>query len=266
MEYRLAGKGRNVSAFPMSPEERVIRRDLAAAYRLIAHFGWDDLLGTHLSARIPGADGDAFLINPLGLMFDEITASSLIKINLAGEVLQETPYDVNNAGFVIHSAVLAARPDVNSVIHLHTLDGVAVSTMKEGLLPLNQTAMAMCGNIAYHDYEGPAATEEEKEHLARDIGDKRLMMLRNHGTLAAAPSIAEAFFRIHNLEWACTVQVRTLAMGRELNQADPKVIADTARIHSNDPKNIGFFDTYSNNLVWPALLRKLDRVNPGYAD
>lgn len=265
MDFRL-NSARKIDAMEISDEERAIRRDLAAAYRLFAHFGYDDLLGTHLSARVPSAEGDAFLINPLGLMFDEITASSLIKVNYAGDVLQETPYAVNRAGHVIHSAVLEGCPHLNSVMHLHTLDGVAVSATKEGLLPLNQTAMAMCGNIAFHEYEGPATSDEEKEHLARDIGDKRLMLLRNHGTLSAGTTVGEAFYRLYNLEWACTVQVKTLSMGRELNEADPKVVESTGRIFSNDPKNMAFFDTYTRDLLWPALLRRLDRVNPGYED
>lgn len=151
-------------------------------------------------------------------------------------------------------------------MHLHTLDGVAVSATKEGLLPLNQTAMAMCGNVAYHDYEGPATSEEEKEHLARDIADKRLMILRNHGALSAGESVAEAFYRLYSLEWACTVQARTLSMSRDINHADSNVFASTSRIFSNDPKNLAFFRNYSSELLWPALARRLDRVNPGYAD
>jgi len=246
----------------MSDEEARIRRDLAAAYRLVALFGWDDMLATHLSAKIVEPDGqETFLINPLGLMFEEVTASSLIKINLAGEILQDTPYKVNRAGFVIHSAVHAARPDAGCVIHLHSLDGVAVSTMEEGLLPLNQSAMIIASQIAYHDYEGLANDEAERERLVADLGDKRHMLLRNHGTLAIGRTVGAAFALMHVLEWCCTVQVRTLGMGRELRQGTPAVLAKMNGIMGNPNLN-----DYADTLTWPALLRKLDRSNPGYAD
>jgi len=245
----------------MSEEEARTRRDLAACYRLVALYGWEDMLATHISARLPQQDGrDCFLINPLGLMFEEITASSLIKVAMDdGEILQETPYEVNRAGYVIHSAVLAARPDIHCAIHLHSLDGVAVSATEEGLLPLNQTAMTIAGHVAFHEFEGVANNEEERERLAADLGHKPLMLLRNHGTLSVAPTIPSAFVLMYLLEWSCTVQVRTLGMARPLHAADPKVIAATGQLLDNPD-----LKKYADGLAWPALLRKLERCNPGY--
>jgi ribulose-5-phosphate 4-epimerase/fuculose-1-phosphate aldolase len=244
----------------ISPEEARIRRDLAACYRLVALYGWDDMLATHISARLPPEDGEeCFLINPLGLMFEEITASSLIKVNMDGEILQHTPYKVNRAGHVIHSAVLAARSDIACAIHLHSLDGVAVSATEAGLLPLNQTAMTIAGHIAFHEFEGVANNEEERERLGADLGNKPLMLLRNHGTLSVAATIPSAFVLMYLLEWSCTVQVRTLGMGRPLHAADPKAIAATGRLIDNPD-----LKQYADALAWPALLRKLDRLNPGY--
>jgi ribulose-5-phosphate 4-epimerase/fuculose-1-phosphate aldolase len=244
----------------ISEEEARIRRDLAACYRLVALYGWEDMLATHISARLPREDGkECFLINPLGLMFDEITASSLIKVNMDGDVLQETPYQVNRAGFVIHSAVQAARPDITCAIHLHSLDGVAVSATEEGLLPLNQTAMTVASHIAFHEFEGVADNEEERERLGADLGNKPLMLLRNHGTLAVAATIPSAFVLMYLLEWSCTVQVRTLGMGRPLHAADPKAITATGQLLDNPD-----LKKYADALAWPALLRRLDRVNPGY--
>jgi ribulose-5-phosphate 4-epimerase/fuculose-1-phosphate aldolase len=244
----------------ITQEEARVRRDLAACYRLVALYGWDDMLATHISARLPRDDGkECFLINPLGLMFDEITASSLIKVDMDGEILQETPYEVNRAGYIIHSAVLAARPDITCAIHLHSLDGVAVSATQAGLLPLNQTAMTIASHIAFHEFEGVANNEEERERLAADLGSKPLMLLRNHGTLSVAPTIPSAFVLMYLLEWSCTVQVRTLGMGRPLHAADPEVIASTGQMLDNPD-----LKKYADALAWPALLRKLDRLNPGY--
>jgi len=268
VEIRMQGErsGKIVTSFPMSLEERTIRRDLAAAYRLVAYFGFEDPLANHLTAKVPSPQGDSFLINPLGMMFDEITASNLVKVNLAGEILQDTPYDINRAGFVIHSAIHEACPHAHCIMHLHSRNGVAVSALKDGLLPLNQTAIALQGNIAFHDYEGPATNDEEKVRLVQDLGDKRLMFLRNHGTLSIGESVGEAFYRMYYLEWACDVQVRTLGMGRPLYDADPAVISETSQIFSNDKEGLAFIARYTRDPYWPALLRKLDRVNPGYAD
>lgn len=250
------------TANPMSDQERICRRDLAACYRLVAHYGWDDLLATHLSAKIP--DEDAFLINPFGLMFDEITASSLVKVNLEGEILSPTPYAMNRAGFVIHSAVHAARHDAGCVMHLHTRDGVAVSATEGGLLPLNQTAMILTDAVTFHDYEGVAVDEAERARLAADLGNKPLMLLYNHGTLSVGASVAEAFLQMYMLEWACTVQVRTLSMGQPLHPASPDVIAHTSEAFGF--RNAAMTEKYARDLLWPALLRKLDRIDPGYVD
>jgi ribulose-5-phosphate 4-epimerase/fuculose-1-phosphate aldolase len=241
-------------------EEMQVRRDLAACYRLAALFHWDDLLATHISARVPG-EGVAFLINPIGLLFEEMTASRLVKVNLAGEVLQNTNDAINRAGFVIHSAVHEARPDAHCVMHLHTRDGVAVAALEEGLLPLNQTAMILSPHMAYHEYEGVAFHEAERPRLAADLGSKKLMLLRNHGTLSVGASIAEAFTLMYMLEWACTAQVRTLAMGRSVHSARDSALSETGLLLGHE-ENVRRF---TDGLVWPALLRKLDRENPGYA-
>jgi len=238
-------------------EEAAIRRDLAACYRLIAHFGWDDLIATHISASLPGED--AFLINPFGMLFEEVTASSLVKINAAGEILEPTPYGVNQAGFVVHSAVHMARPDAGCVIHLHTRDGVAVSMLDCGLLPYQQSAMVIASDIAVHEYEGIADDLDERERLAADLGTKNMMLLRNHGTLALGRTVAEAFSRIHVLETCCTIQIKAMSAGRELHVPDPQVIAAMAERMGPDA-----FRAFSDDLVWPAMLRKLDRIDPGY--
>jgi ribulose-5-phosphate 4-epimerase/fuculose-1-phosphate aldolase len=243
----------------VSAEEAQLRRDLAAAYRLIALYGWDDMIATHLSARVIENGEDAFLINPLGMFFEEITASSLIKVNMNGDVLHDTPYEVNRAGFIIHSAVHLARPDARCVIHLHTHDGIAVSMLEEGLLPLNQTAMLVADQVAYHEFEGVAFQEEERERLAADLGDKPLLMLRNHGTLAVGGSIAQAFVLMYMLETSCTIQIRAQGTGRPIHQPDLKAVAATA-VMSQRPNGMAYADT----LAWPPLLRKLDRANPGY--
>jgi ribulose-5-phosphate 4-epimerase/fuculose-1-phosphate aldolase len=246
----------------ITAEEARLRRDLAAAYRLVAMYGWDDMIATHLSARLTQENGEeAFLINPLGVFFEEITASTLIRVNMHGDVLQDTPYTVNKAGFVIHSAVHAARPDAGCVIHLHTPDGVAVSEMEEGLLPLNQTAMMIADHIAFHEYEGVATNEEERERLAADLGAKPLMLLRNHGTLSVGRTIAQAFVLMYMLESTCTIQIRAFGTGRPIHAPDPKVVSTMSHTLSR-PDAMAYADT----LAWPPLIRKLDRVNPGYAD
>jgi ribulose-5-phosphate 4-epimerase/fuculose-1-phosphate aldolase len=246
------------STFEGSATEWNVRVDLAACYRMIAHCGWDDLIATHMSARVPDED-DAFLINNFGLLFDEVTASSLVKVNLAGETLEDRGANVNPAGFTIHSAVYQTRKDAGAVIHLHTLDGMAVSTHVEGLLPLTQTAMTVWADIAYHDFEGSALDLAEREHLQRDLGSKNIMILRNHGTLSVGDSIPSAFIRIFQLENACTAQVRALAAGSQLTSVDPEAITKTI-----DPtgKNMRWFGKFA----WPAVRRKMDRVDPSYRD
>ena len=245
---------------PTEAAEFRLRQDLAALYRMAAHFGWDDLLATHISARVPGND-DAFLINPLGLMFDEVTASNLVKVNGDGEILGHSAYGINRAGFVIHSAVHRARPDAACVIHLHSRNGVAVSATRAGLLPLNQTALLLGQNIGFHDFEGIAFDLDEQPRLERDLGDKHVMFLRNHGTLVLGSSIASAFARCYSLEWACDVQVRTLGMGTELTPVAPEAIAKVAGQTSGD-----FMESYAQKLLWPAMLRKMTRLDPGFAD
>ena len=242
---------------PMSDAEWATRCDLAACYRLVAMNGWDDLLANHLTARVPD-EPHVFLINPFGLMFDEVTASNLVKIGPDGEPLAPTEYAVNRTGFVIHSAVHEARPDANCVIHLHTRDGVAVSMTEPGLLPLNQTAMAIDQDIAVHEYEGVALDLAERDRIAADLGDKNLMLLRNHGTLTVGRTVGEAFLRTYFLEWACTVQVRALATGQPLHDADP-VVVSAVRGHL-DPSAMASY----SDLVWRALLRRVARRDPDY--
>jgi ribulose-5-phosphate 4-epimerase/fuculose-1-phosphate aldolase len=243
-----------------SAAEAAIRIDLAACYRLVALYGWDDLIFTHISARVPGPEHH-FLINPYGMMFEEITASSLVKIDLKGVVIGTSPYAVNPAGFTIHSAVHEVRADAGCVIHLHTPDGTAVSTSAEGLLPLNQTAQIVIPDLAYHDYEGVALDLDERPRLQRDLGSKNIMLLRNHGTLAVGRTCAEAFLRMYFLERACTMQVRTRTLGGV--EADhptaPDVIEKNAKLARTSS-----LSELAKNLVWPALLRKLDRVDPSF--
>jgi ribulose-5-phosphate 4-epimerase/fuculose-1-phosphate aldolase len=242
----------------VSATEWQLRVDLAATYRLVAMYGWDDMIFTHISARVPGPDHH-FLINPYGLLFEEITASSLVKIDVEGRKIDETPYPVNPAGFTIHSALHMNRDDAHCVIHLHTDDGVAVSAQEEGLLPLDQHAMMICGDIAYHDYEGIALDLDERDRLVADIGkDKHAMLLRNHGTLALGKSCADAFMRMYYLERACTMQVRALSGGMKWNRVNQGVAEKTAQ------QGAMAFEGFAGALAWPALLRKLDRMDPSY--
>ncbi len=246
----------------MTPSEQQVRRDLAACYRLVALHGWDDLIFTHISARVPDEPGH-FLINPYGLLFEEITASSLVKIDLQGQVVGSAAYPVNPAGFTIHSAIHEVRHDAFCVMHLHTLDGTAVATHPQGLLPLNQTAQLVSPHLAYHDYEGVALDHAERPRLQHDLGDKDMMLLRNHGTLTVGRSCADAFLKMYFLERACAMQVRTLSTltSEQAYATQPDVIAKNAALmQSNAPRDL------AEKLVWPALMRKLDRVNPGYAD
>lgn len=242
----------------VSEEEWAVRVDLAALYRLVALYGWDDMIYTHISARAPGGE-EHFLINPYGLLFEEITASSLVKVDLDGNIVQETDHFINPAGFTIHSAVHAARPDVGCVIHLHTDDGVAVASQPHGLLMLSQHAMTLEGRVAYHDYEGIAVDLDERERLVRDLGDQPVMILRNHGTLSVGASCADAFMAIYFLERACTIQIRTLAGGRWVKPAKgvPAKVAD---------QSTPLFSGPAGDLAWPALLRKLDRTDPSFRD
>ena len=243
----------------MTEAEWSQRVNLAAAYRLVAMFGWDDLVDTHISARVPSPEHH-FLINPYGLLFEEITASSLIKVDLYGNQLSESQYSINPAGFTIHSAIHEVREDAGCVIHLHTLDGVAVSSCADGLLPLNQIAQYVTHDLAYHDYEGVALDHDERPRLQRDLGTKNHMLLRNHGTLTVGRSVASAFERMYHLERACSIQVRTRTLGATAYPVRDEVVDKNAKLFDNQDR----VELRSNQLVWPPLLRRLDRVNPGY--
>jgi len=241
----------------VSAEEWQARVDLAAAYRLVALFGWDDLVFTHLTAKVPGTEH--FLINPYGLMFEEITASSLVKIDLDGRKLLDSPFDINPAGFTIHSCIHAARHDAGCVMHVHSLNGIAVPAQRGGLLPVSQQSTFVLASLAYHDYEGVALNADEKPRLVRDLGDRNFLMLRNHGLLTVGPGIADAFLALYIFEAACTIQVRALAGGGELVPIAPAILAGVRAASAQVTRGLGA------NLVWPGLLRRLDRCNPGYA-
>jgi ribulose-5-phosphate 4-epimerase/fuculose-1-phosphate aldolase len=243
----------------VSEAEWKARVDLAALYRLVAVHGWDDMIFTHISARIPGPEHH-FLINPYGLFFGEITASSLVKVDLHGEIIDKGPYFINPAGFTIHSAVHAAREDAHFVMHLHTDPGVAVSANREGLLPLSQHALIVLPQLAYHDYEGIALNLDERERLVADLGEKKLMMLRNHGTLSAGASAAECWLGMFFLERACAQQVMALSAGRGNVLEAPQAAQDEVR--GQTAMGMGMI----GGLAWPGCLRKLDRESPGYAD
>jgi len=266
----------------VSEKEWDTRVDLAACYRLVARYGMTDLVYNHITARVPGPE-EHILINPYGMLYEEITASSLIKVDLDGNVVAKPDgidYSVNAAGYVIHSAVHAARPDVECVIHTHTRAGIAVSALEEGLLPLSQTSMRFHGHLAYHDYEGPAFNRGERERLVHDLGPRNAMILRNHGLLACGPSIPQAFNLIYWLENACRIQVDVLACNRPLRLPGREVIEGTAAALSGaeitldneretnphlkaDAQRTG---TGYGLLEWPALLRMLDRADPSYRD
>jgi ribulose-5-phosphate 4-epimerase/fuculose-1-phosphate aldolase len=249
---------RNVTTHITAEAERAIRVDLAAAYRLVALYGWDDLIFTHISARIPGPEHH-FLINPYGMMFEEMTAGALVKIGMDGLPIGESDFPVNPAGFTIHSAVHEVREDAGCVMHLHTNDGIAVASSAEGLKPLNQLAQLVVDDLAYHDYEGVALDHDERPRLQQDLGTKNAMLLRNHGTLTVGRTCAEAFLRMYFLERACTIQVRTRMLGGEDYLTAPEVIEKNAELGRTGGREL-----LANRLVWPALLRKLDRIDPGY--
>ncbi len=243
----------------VSAEEWQLRVDLAAAYRLIALYGWDDLIFTHVSARIPG-DEHHFLINPYGMMFEEITASSLVRVDQEGNKINPDDFDINPAGFTIHSAIHAVRDDATCVMHTHTTAGVAVSAQKDGLLPLSQQSLFPLSNLAYHDYEGVALREDEKARLQKDLGNNSFMILRNHGLLTTGSSIADAFLGMYILQRACEVQIQALSGNREMTPI-PAGIVDTIRQQAEQvTRGMG------GQLAWPGLLRKLDRIDTGFRD
>jgi ribulose-5-phosphate 4-epimerase/fuculose-1-phosphate aldolase len=237
--------------------ERRLRIDLAACYRLIALFGWDDLVFTHVSARVPGT-AHHFLINPYGMLFDEITASSLVKVDADGAKVTHSAYPVNPAGFVIHSAIHAARHDVLCVLHVHTPAGIAVSAQKAGLLPISQQATIALASLGYHDYEGIALNDEEKPRLVRDLGDNASFILRNHGLLTVGRSIPDAFVTMFNLQRACEIQVLAQSGGAELISVDPRIVSGVKSNVQTVTKGGG------GALAWPGLLRRLDRIDPSY--
>ena len=243
----------------VSAAEWQTRVDLAACYRLIALYGWDDLIFTHISAKVPGTED--FLINPYGMMFHEITASSLIKVDLAGKKLMESQYEINPAGYTVHSAVHEVRPDANCVLHTHTPAGVAVAAQKCGLLPLSQQSLFVLSSLAYHDYEGVFLREDEKPRLQADLGDKHFYILRNHGLVTAGGSVADTFLMMFIFQRACEIQVMAQSGGGELVHI-PQVVLDGAMQMMagvmRTPVGMG------GALPWPALLRKLDAQMPGY--
>jgi ribulose-5-phosphate 4-epimerase/fuculose-1-phosphate aldolase len=241
----------------VSAEEWQLRKDLAAAYRLFAMFGWDDIVFTHLSARVPGPEHH-FLINPYGWLFDEMTASGLVKVDVQGKKVMDSPYEINPAGFTIHSAVHAAREDARCVMHAHSINGIAVSAQKDGVLPISQQSLFVLASLGYHSYEGVALNEEEKPRLVRDLGKNAFLMLRNHGLLTVGGTVADAFLAMYLFEAACMIQVRAQAGGGELIPIARPIldgIQEQARVVTQN-KGAG--------LAWPGLMRRLARRNPGW--
>jgi len=241
----------------VSPEEWQLRLDLAAAYRLVALYGWSDLVFTHISARIPGPEHH-FLINPYGLMFDEITASSLVKVDQDCNKLSDSPHPVNPAGFTIHSAIHAVREDAGCVLHTHTRAGVGVSAQRDGVLPISQQSTFVLASLAYHDYEGVAFREDEKPRLQADLGDKNFLMLRNHGLLTVGRTIADAFLNMYIFETTCQIQLAAQSGGSPLTEVNPQIVQGVAQAMKVQTGGMG------GAFVWPALIRKLDRTDKGW--
>src|SRR5579863_1488236 len=250
-----------IQATRMSEAEWQIRRDLAACYRLVDLFGWSDLINTRITARLPGPH-DHFLINRFGMLYDEITASSLVKIDSEGNDVEPSEYPVNRGGFAIPAAIHRARPDIACVIHTHTIAGCAVSMQKAGLLPLNQHALQVIGDVAYHDYEGTGRSDDERARFLADFGDKHIMVLRNHGLIIIGRTIAEAFIATYRMERACAMQLAFQQSGAEFNPLSDAVVSagyeksKNGAARGHDP----------NTLDWPALLRKLDRIDSSYKE
>lgn len=243
----------------VSKEEWQTRVDLAAAYRIVAYYGWDDLVFTHISARVPGPQHH-FLINPYGMMFDEVSASSLVKVDINGNKVMASDYEVNPAGFIIHSAVHDSRDDAQCVMHLHTIEGIAVSTLKDGLQAYSQQSLFALSSLSYHDYEGVALNPDEKARLVADLGDTSFMILRNHGLLTCGSSVAEAFTSMFLLQRACEIQLKAQATGQALIKIPDQILAGIQAQAKQVTLSAG------GSLAWPGILRKLDRVNPGYAN
>ena len=249
--------------YGISEAEWKVRVDLAAFYRLSAVYGWDDFIYTHISARVPGPDHH-FLINPFGLTFDEITASSLVKVDLDGNVTGESDYGINSAGYVIHSAIHGARDDAHYIAHFHSADGMAVSAHAEGLLPLNQRALSLIPQLSYHDYEGIALNLDERERLVADLGETKVMLLRNHGTLALGASPGEAFSGIYHLEEACKAQVRSLSADRDRVLIAPGAAQEEVRRQMSRERRPVEGGRSHYDLIWEAALRKAQRLSPGF--
>ncbi|GKT00248.1 class II aldolase/adducin family protein [Acidovorax sp. SUPP3434] len=243
----------------VSAEEWQLRVDLAACYRLVALHGWSDLVFTHISARVPGPEHH-FLINPYGLMFDEITASSLVKVDSQCNKVIDSPHPVNPAGFVIHSAVHAARDDIQCVLHTHTRAGIAVSAQKDGVLPISQQSTFVLASLAYHDYEGVAIRDDEKTRLQADLGHANFLMLRNHGLLTCGKTVADAFLAMYTFESTCQIQIAAQSGGGELTRVHPQIVQGVGHAMKVQTGGLG------GQFVWPALIRKLDRTDPGYRD
>jgi ribulose-5-phosphate 4-epimerase/fuculose-1-phosphate aldolase len=239
----------------VSAHESQLRIDLAACYRLVALYGWADLVFTHISVRIPGPEHH-FLINPYGLMFDEITASSLIKVDQSCNKLSDSPHPVNPAGFIIHSCIHAGREDVGCVLHTHTRAGIAVSAQKDGILPISQQSTFVLSSLAYHDYEGVAVREDEKPRLQADLGSATFLMLRNHGLLTVGKTVADAFLAMYAFQTTCEIQIAAQSGGGELARIDARIVEGIG--HAMKVQGL------EGSLIWPALLRRLDRLDPGY--
>ena len=248
-----------MQATRMSEAEWKTRVDLAACYRLVDLFGWSDLINTRITARVPGAQ-DHFLINTFGMLYDEITASSLVKVDVDGNPVERSDAELNSGGFAIPGTIHMARPDINCVIHTHTIAGCAVSMQKAGLLPLNQHALQVIGDIAYHDYEGTGRSLDERQRFLADFGDKHIMVLRNHGLFIVGRTIAETFIATYRMERACAMQLALQQSGAEFNPLSDAVVS--AGYAKSSAGAAGGHDP--NKLDWPALLRKLDRLDPSY--
>ena len=241
----------------VSEEEWQLRVDLAACYRLVAMHGWSDLVFTHITARVPGPEHH-FLINPYGLMFEEITASNLLKIDDQCNKIIDSPHPVNPAGFVIHSAVHAAREDAKCVLHTHTRAGIAVSAQKHGVLPISQQSTFVLGSLAYHGYEGVAIRDDEKARLQANLGSANFLVLRNHGLLTVGKTVADAFLSMYTFENTCQIQIAAQSGGGELTQVDPRIVEGVGHAMKVQTGGLG------GAFVWPSLIRKLDRIDPGY--
>ena len=243
----------------VSQQEWQARVNLAACYRMVAHYGWDDLVFTHISARVPGPEHH-FLINPYGLLFEEVTASSLVKVDLQGNKVMESEYDINPAGFVIHSAVHEARDDAQCVMHLHTTAGVAISVLEQGLQPYSQQSLFPLSGLSYHDYEGVALNPDEKKRLVAELGSTNFMILRNHGLLTCASTIEDTFLGMFIFQRACEIQIQAQSTGEPLRPIDSKILMGIQAQASEVTRSAG------GALAWPGILRKLDRMCPDYKE